>query len=658
MIISNHGLMAQDNLTSNDAILENATDQNEFQMYVDTIAKYLYLDTEVVDHYFICCQEILEQSSPIPDSSLFDYIIQEIYYAHVKDDKLAAYQIIKAQEHLLETESIPQKLKNTFVYMRGFTAMTLGDLAFAQTAFYEMIDSSEKKRDTSQLVQGLYSLGQLLSDEEDLDGAIKNFNRILAFTDSIIPAGTWSLVNLELSEVYIKAKQKEKAIHLLDSTLAFLEEEEIMVLKPDFLLLKGDMALEDKDHPQAWALYEEANALAHKNQDPVNIRNSTLFKAQILSSEGKYAEALGIYESLIEQHDTSDLNQSLNLYSQAHAIYKKSGQNAEAYDCLLRANSIQTRIYNEKKRQKTAYLKIKYESEKKENENQILAIQVDQKISQNRLLYVLTALFGLAILILFGAFYQKRRFNRKLKTEVGNRTVELEHANTQLINTNHELDEFNRILSHDLKEPIRSLVGFSTLLKKKGMQGQEAEEYLGFIEKSGKQLYETLSAVSSFQNTVPQGMSMAENIDMAQLSETTIREVQGKNPHKKIKYSASNLPTIHSYRPAIQTIFKELISNAVKFNQSDIHEINIKYYQKSSNHYFEFQDNGIGIAPEYHQQVFGMFKRLNGRDQYGGAGLGLNIAVKMAKRLNGEISILKSEEDRGSIFQLSFPAKL
>ncbi len=657
MIISSHGLMAQDDSFPNDSLLENTINLDRFQEYVDSIERYLYLDTDSVDMYFDNCEYILQQNIPLPDSSLFDYAIQEIYYAHAKDEALVAFQIIKANEHFLEIEEIPQRLKNTFTYMKGFTLMALGDLASAQKIYYKIIDRGEQQRDTSILVQGLYSLGQLLSDEEDFDDAINYFNRILSFDDSNISAGTRSLVNLELSDIYFRAKQPEKALELLDSTLVFLEEEQIMILKPDFLLLKGEIALETKNHQLAWELYEEANALAHKNQDPINIRKSALVKAQILSSEGKYAEALAIYESMIEQHDTSDLDRSLDLYSQAHALYKKSGQYTKAYDCLLQTNSIQTRIYKKKKGQTTAYLKLEHESEKKENENRILAIQVDQKISQNRLLYALTALFGLGILVLFGAFYQKRRFNRKLREEVSHQTLKLEHANTQLINTNQELDEFNRILSHDLKEPIRSLVGFSTLLKKKGMQGQEAKEYLGFIERSGKQLYETLSAVSAFQNTVPQGMTLAENINIAQMSENIVREVQGKNPDKEIKYSTKDLPILHSYLPALEAIFKELISNAVKFNQSTTPEISVKYYQKTDSHYFEFQDNGIGIAPEYHEQVFGMFKRLNGRDKYGGAGLGLNIAMKMAKRINGDISILQSEEDKGSIFQLSFPAR-
>lgn len=655
IIISINGMTAQDHSFSKDVILENVNEQDKFKMYLDTIQKYLYLDTDTVDQYFQACQDIIEQKVPLSDSSLFAYVIQEIYYAHVKENALAAYRIITSHEHLLEAEIIPQRLKNNFIYIRGFTYMILGDLDFAQKSFYELIDNGEKQRDTSQIIKGLFSLGQLLNDEGDLDGAMQCFNRLLSFGKSHMRHTTFPLINSELSEIYYKSKQFKKALALIDSSLVFLEEQKMDVLKPDFLLLKGEIALDKKEYKLAHEIQAQSEELSQKNRDPTSVRKSALFKANILSSEGNYSAALKIYESLIAQQDTSDRMQSLALYSAAHPVYKKNGEYTKAYDYFYLSDSIQNKLNAEKDWQQSDYLKIKYESEKKENENKVLAAQVAQKISQNRFLYTLTALLGLGGLVLFGAFYQKRRFNQKLKAEVRNRTLELESTNGQLRSTNHELDEFNRILSHDLKEPIRNLTSFSTLVKRAGLEDEKVKEYLGFIEQSGKQLYETLDAVSAFQNIAQRVFHNHEEIDMSPFVEAIILDIKGIHPDRKINYSSTNLPIIHSYRPAIKTIFKALIDNAIKFNQSIVPEINIKYHQQADRHFFEFQDNGIGIAPEFHEQVFGMFKRLHPRNSYGGAGLGLSMALKVAKKLDGDLSILQSEENGGSIFQLSFP---
>jgi len=83
--------------------------------------------------------------------------------------------------------------------------------------------------------------------------------------------------------------------------------------------------------------------------------------------------------------------------------------------------------------------------------------------------------------------------------------------------------------------------------------------------------------------------------------------------------------------------------------------INIKYYSENKNHYFEVEDNGIGIAQNYHDQIFEMFKRLNDREKFNGPGMGLSIANKLIERIDGKISVLCSNENEGSTLLFSFP---
>ncbi len=97
------------------------------------------------------------------------------------------------------------------------------------------------------------------------------------------------------------------------------------------------------------------------------------------------------------------------------------------------------------------------------------------------------------------------------------------------------------------------------------------------------------------------------------------------------------------------------MDNSIKFNQNEIPELAIRYYQEKNNHYFEFKDNGIGIAPEFHQLVFDMFKRLNTRDIYMGSGLGLSTLKKMLEKMDDAIQILASKPNQGSTFLASFP---
>ena len=116
----------------------------------------------------------------------------------------------------------------------------------------------------------------------------------------------------------------------------------------------------------------------------------------------------------------------------------------------------------------------------------------------------------------------------------------------------------------------------------------------------------------------------------------------------------NNLPTIKTHKLFLFLVFKNLIENGLKYNESLFPLIKVTYFKQNRTHFFHFEDNGIGIAPQFQNRVFGMFKRLNDRGTYSGSGLGLSICKKMIEKLKGNIQIVHSEEGKGSIFQVSF----
>jgi len=195
-----------------------------------------------------------------------------------------------------------------------------------------------------------------------------------------------------------------------------------------------------------------------------------------------YPEALGIYKTILSKADSSALDTQLSSYDKVHEICKKMGRFEAAYEYVLAHNEVKVKIEDDKKRQQTAYLKIKFDSEQKEKDNAILAAEIVKEQTQNKFLHTIVALISISLLILVGAFFQKKRYNNKLRKEVLKRTLNLRKSNAQLSKTNKELDEFNRILSHDLKEPLRSIVGFSKLASKVSNNPSKTNEYLGFVQ--------------------------------------------------------------------------------------------------------------------------------------------------------------------------------
>jgi len=305
------------------------------------------------------------------------------------------------------------------------------------------------------------------------------------------------------------------------------------------------------------------------------------------------------------------------------------------------------------KRQKTAYLKIKYDSEQKEKDNAILATQLLKNKTERQLLTALLGLIGLFLVILFGAFFQKQRYNKLLESEVQRRTSKLRESNQLYQKANEELDEFNRILSHDLKEPLRSIVGFSQLAANNTNKESKAHNYLEIVKKSGEQLSNLIEDVGKFRNTDTIDHEAKILLNIEDILQKVIDNLEVKYPNKNLTINTpDNIPAIQGNPTALLSIFSNILENSVKFNEQEDVEICIHYLDNTTDHVFEIKDNGIGVPEAYHDKIFDKFTRLNNRNKYSGSGLGLSVAKKMIGDLGGSISVLKSQLNVGTTMQL------
>jgi len=324
------------------------------------------------------------------------------------------------------------------------------------------------------------------------------------------------------------------------------------------------------------------------------------------------------------------------------------GKHEKAYDYLLKNKILQDSILNVSNLQKVQFLNTKFEVEQKEKQNQLLATKVIQKQTQNKYLYVIVGLFLLGTIALFGIVWQKFKYNKNLKQEVIRQTQKLR-------DTNIELEQFNYIVSHDLKEPVRNIIGFSTLGKRKIDDDHPISEYLQYIANNGQQLYALIEDISTFHKIEKIDNNKTEPIDLNQLMEKIEDSILSTIEKKRGKIHYDNLPTIQSHQSILFLVLKNLIENGLKYNENDFPKIQISYKKENDQHHIFVEDNGIGIDPEFHANVFGMFKRLNHRGKYKGSGLGLSLSQKTIKKLDGNVAILNSEPGKGSTFKITFP---
>lgn len=252
---------------------------------------------------------------------------------------------------------------------------------------------------------------------------------------------------------------------------------------------------------------------------------------------------------------------------------------------------------------------------------------------------------------------KEQELNEQLEAKVAEKTAEilqknreLETKNQELQRSNIELESFAYAVAHDLQAPLRSIKMFAQLLAQEYqelLQGHP-QEYLEYIT-SGAERMETLihdllaysRAGKNEQTWIPVSLKEVVNTALCNL-EAMIRESQAI-------VKVGNLPTLIINPTEITQLFQNLISNGIKFCPQKQPLIEIGAFYHRDKWQIFVKDNGIGIDPKYHQQIFQVFQRLHSEDDYPGTGIGLSICQKIIKHHGGKIW-LKSEPNKGSTF--------
>lgn len=240
-----------------------------------------------------------------------------------------------------------------------------------------------------------------------------------------------------------------------------------------------------------------------------------------------------------------------------------------------------------------------------------------------------------------------------LKSEIAGR----KRAEEALAQRVAELDAFTCSVSHDLKEPLRAIEAFSRFLledygDRLDEQGREYLVRLGNASVRMRRLIEQLLALSRAAHQ----LSRPKRVDVGRL----VREiVEGMQPAFDAKRASvmveDELPGVLADSPRVEQLFANLIGNALKFNESERPFVKVGARgAEDGMATFYVQDNGIGIDPQYHERIFGMFQRLHPREDYEGTGAGLAIVKRVVEAVGGRIWV-QSEVGAGATFLFTLP---
>ncbi|KUJ59532.1 hypothetical protein AR687_22570 [Flavobacteriaceae bacterium CRH] len=249
---------------------------------------------------------------------------------------------------------------------------------------------------------------------------------------------------------------------------------------------------------------------------------------------------------------------------------------------------------------------------------------------------------------------EQREFEEELQKQVTVSTQELRRSNDDLLH-------FANVVSHDLREPVRKIKIFNTLLKneKDTEFNENCKKYIHKIDQSASRMNNIIEGILNY-STMNKINQPIENIDLNEVIESIKTDLELIIKEKGAIFNSCELPEIEGAPILITQLFYNLLQNALKFSKANQPPRVIITCSASTLNgeaiKIMIKDNGIGIEPAFAERIFGAFERLNSKDQYEGNGLGLSLCRKIAERHHGTITA-KGEKDNGMEFTVTLPLK-
>lgn len=237
--------------------------------------------------------------------------------------------------------------------------------------------------------------------------------------------------------------------------------------------------------------------------------------------------------------------------------------------------------------------------------------------------------------------------------------TERKHAEAELRKINEELNSFVDVVSHDLKNPIMSIQGFCFLLLEQfsGQLTDKGRRYVEQIQNTADQMQVLVTDLLDLSR-IGRVVSTREKTPCLDIVKRAVLGLEEKLQANKINIKmAHNLPLVFCDAERLYQVFENLIGNAVKYMGGvDLPTITIGYQDGGDTHCFHVQDNGRGIAPEYHRKIFEMFARGEDTGNEEGTGLGLAIVEKIVRHHGGKVWV-ESEKGCGARFCFTLPKR-
>lgn len=528
----------------------------------------------------------------------------------------------------------------------------------------------EALRDTTELIDTYSSMGNNYASLQNFREANRYLFKAYAMGSKVNAPSLPNIMNF-IGRSYAKMNKLDSAQYWIERALAV----ETQYPQPGYALYYIHNNLAEvfylkKEFQKALDMYQKALNLPEEKKNRLGETFSYTGLALVYKDMKEYDKAIAMANrGLAVARKNAFRDRIKEAYGALHEIYEARKDYKNALYFYKQFNIYQDSIFSEDKIQYIENLKINYETEKMEQENQLLKKDADLKdaiLNQQRAL-VLGSTIAVSLLVVTLIFQyrnvrQKKntnrlleKYNHDLESQVEERTRELMKTNLELVRQNSQLEQFGYITAHNLRAPVARILGLANVINSTSFEMPKDKEVLDKLQLSAEDLDTIIFDLngildikkgvhSSYEEVnIPERLEKVRSVLKDKIRETNTRITQDLKVERCF--------AIPAY---IESIFYNLISNGIKYRAPERDpEIHISSFLDGDKLKLIVKDNGLGIdLDRLKEKVFSLYQRFHSHVE--GKGLGLFLVKTQVEALNGTIEV-ESTVGTGTKFIITIP---
>ena len=517
-------------------------------------------------------------------------------------------------------------------------------------------------------------IGVIYRSLKDYDEALNYYTQALEIRQSLpnLKAEDIAYSNMVIGDIYLKKDELDTAHNYFEIARGLYEKASDKEGMAFCYAKLGDVAAANGNKESAFTFQKNSLDLYLSINHKGGIGSSYLDFVKYYLEKGNLNKAEEYANKLLEIAQSSGRQpQVVYAYEHLAQIYEQKNEVGKALAYQKMYLSSKDSLWNYEKTKEMTKMQSSYDLELLEVKAEKLLEENEKKQAQINASRTRLGAMGLAVLmllmmfsVLWKAYKNKLENNRllhhkndeissqkeqleiakdNLKEANSNLEVKIKDRTSALKRSNEELEKFAYLASHDLKHPLRNIIGFSQLLerdlKSKDKLDDTASEYLGIVIKGTKYMNSLIEDILEFSKFSLSKDNKFERFDFVKLINSVKSSFKKQIDESGAEIELIDIPTeIVGVRVKIVQLIQNLLSNCLKFRKDDV-PLKIVIEAKDRGDYWQFDitDNGIGIKDEYHDIIFQLFKQINNKQEYAGSGMGLAIGKKIAEQHKGDI---------------------